>query len=262
MEIVGFVLAIGIGVLLGLIGGGGSILAIPVLVYVVHIPPSHATTYSLFIVGIVALIGSIKRAKDALLDYKIALYFGLPSVVAICAMRQWVMPMLPSTFFYLQGVEISKDFLIMFVFGVLMIVASYAMIKKSGTMIVTTHTIDTYNLAVKGIVVGLISGFVGVGGGFLIIPTLIFSAHLSMKKAVATSLVIIACNALIGFVASLHNSPIEWIFLWTFAGFTVIGMMIGMYFGSRIAHEKLKTMFGWFVLLIGIYIVIKELILK
>lgn len=262
MEIIGYILAILIGLSLGLIGSGGSILTIPILVYVMHISPSIATTYSLFIVGFVALIGSIKGAKDKLLDSKIALYFGVPSVIAIFIMRKFVVPILPKVFFNFLGFPFTKDFIIMFVFAVLMILASVAMIKKTKEIEAKNFKIDYNSIIFKGILIGLITGFVGVGGGFLIIPTLLFSAKLSMKKAVATSLVIIAINSLIGFAGSIGQTPIDWLFLIKFSAFAVVGILIGTLLSKKISNHTLKPIFGWFVLITGIYIIIREIFLK
>ncbi len=270
MEIIGFVLSILIGISLGLIGSGGSILTIPILVYIVHIQPSTATTYSLFIVGVTALVGSIRGAKDNLLDYKVAFYFGLPSVIAIFIMRQFVVPLLPTIFFSWGDFSVSKDVFIMLVFAILMIFASFSMIRKNNLMmeVEENNFINKSQIVFKGILIGLLTGFVGVGGGFLIIPTLIFSAKLPMKKAVATSLIIIAANALIGFAGSLNNfnnphnnsSAIDWHFLLIFTLFAIIGVFIGILLSKKISNEKLKPAFGWFVLVTGIYIILKEIL--
>lgn len=262
MEIIGFILGILIGVSLGLIGSGGSILTIPVLVYLMHITPSIATAYSLFIVGISALAGSIKGAKQKLLSYRIALYFGLPSIISIFIMRKYIVPLLPGIFFTLGDFIFTKDLVIMVVFAVLMISSSISMIRKNPFGTNEETQLATSKIILLGIVIGLLTGFVGVGGGFLIIPTLIYEAKLPMKKAVATSLVIIAFNSLIGFAGSVSNIVINWGFLLSFTAFAVIGIFTGMYLSQRISSEKLKPAFGWFILLTGLYILIKETLLK
>lgn len=260
MEIIGFALGILIGITLGLIGSGGSILTIPILVYLMHISPSHATTYSLFIVGIAALVGSIKGIRTNLLDYKMALYFGLPSIFSIFMMRKFVMPILPSTLFNIYNYAITKDLFIMLVFAVLMIITSFSMIINTEQLKSTRQEIAKSSIIIKGVFVGLLTGFVGVGGGFLIVPILIFSGKLPMKKAVATSLIIIAANSLIGFVGSLNGEPIQWKFLLAFTTFAVAGIYAGIYLSNKISNEKLKPAFGWFVLITGIYIIVKELL--
>ncbi len=259
---VGFILAILIGISLGLIGSGGSILTIPVLVYLFKIEPSNATTYSLFIVGISALAGSIKGIAERKIGFKSVLFFGIPSVLAVLIMRKFIVLNLPETFFVIGEFVISKDFLILLSFAVLMIFASISMIKN-GNKIETQNTSSSLlNLVILGFIIGTLTGFVGVGGGFLIIPTLLFYGNLSMKNAVATSLVIIALNALVGFAGSIHHTIIEWQFLLFFTALAIVGILLGLQLSKRISNEKLKPAFGWVVLVMGIYIIIKETIFK
>ena len=259
MEIIGFILSILIGISLGLIGSGGSILTIPILVYVFYISPSDATTYSLFVVGTSALVGSFNGAKNKLLDYKTALYFGLPSVISVFLMRKFLVPLLPKNLITISNFILTTDLLIMLVFSVLMILASFSMIRKRKIANIDNQEIQHNSLIIKGILIGALTGFVGVGGGFLIIPALLFTAKLPMKKAVATSLIIIVFNSLIGFLGSISNSTINWGFLLLFTAFSVIGIFIGQYLSKKISNEKLKPFFGWFVLFTGIYIILKEL---
>ncbi len=261
MEIIGFILSILIGISLGLLGSGGSILTIPILVYVFHVSPSDATTYSLFVVGVSALVGSFNGAKNNLLDYKTALYFGLPSVISVFLMRKFLVPLLPNNLLTISNFTLTTDLLIMLVFSVLMILASFSMIQKRKIIENESSEINHNNLILKGIFVGLLTGFVGVGGGFLIIPALLFTAKLPMKNAVATSLIIIVFNSLLGFLGSISTTNIEWNFLLLFTAFAVSGIFIGMYVSKKISNEKLKPLFGWFVLLTGIYIIIKEVII-
>jgi uncharacterized membrane protein YfcA len=261
MEIIGFLLSILIGISLGLIGSGGSILTIPILVYVFHVSPSDATTYSLFVVGVTALAGSINGAKHKLLDFKTALYFGLPSVIAVFLMRKFLVPLLPDQLLTISNFTLSTDLLIMLVFSVLMILASFSMIQKRIDVKDESREINYNSLILKGVFVGLLTGFVGVGGGFLIIPALLFTAQLPMKKAVATSLIIIVFNSLLGFLGSVSTTTIQWNFLLLFTTFAVLGIFIGMYLSKKIPNDKLKPAFGWFVLLTGIYIIIKEVII-
>ncbi len=262
MEVVGFLLGILIGVSLGLIGSGGSILTIPVLVYLMQIIPSTATAYSLFIVGISALAGSVKGAKQKLISYRVAFYFGIPSIVSIFVMRKYLVPLIPDTFFTIGDLIFTKDLIIMLVFSVLMIISSISMIRKNPTDTDQEVQLTAGKIILQGVIIGLLTGFVGVGGGFLIIPTLIYEAKLPMKKAVATSLVIIAFNSLIGFTGSIGNMIIDWSFLLTFTAFAIVGIFTGMFLGQRISSDKLKPAFGWFILTTGIYILIKEILFK
>lgn len=259
MEMIGYGLAILIGVSLGLIGSGGSILTIPILVYLMDIKPSEATTYSLFIVGISALVGSIKGAKDKLLDYTMAFYFGLPSIIAIFVMRKFLLPMIPIVVYKGFTVDITKELLVMLVFALLMIWVSLSMIFKKPIDEESTKPMNGKKLVLRGVFVGLLTGFVGVGGGFLIIPALVFSARLPMSKAIATSLIIIAANALVGFLGSLNLHIINWSILLTFTFFSLLGIFLGIFLRKKISNEKLKPIFGWVVLATGIYILIKEL---
>lgn len=259
-EIIGFILATLIGITLGLVGSGGAILTIPILVYIFDIEASTASTYSLFVVGISALVGSWKGAKSGLLDYKMAVYFGLPSVIAIFLMRKFLMPMLPDILFTIGNIPFGKNLVIMLVFAILMIMASVSMIKKQESVALENKEIDLLSIILRGVFVGALSGFVGVGGGFLIIPALVFSAKLPMKNAVATSLIIIATNSIIGFLGSISNSiSIDWKFLLLFSSLSVVGIFVGMAMSKKISNEKLKPIFGWFVLIMGIYIIIKEI---
>ncbi|MES2863564.1 MAG: sulfite exporter TauE/SafE family protein [Bacteroidota bacterium] len=259
MEIIGFILSILIGISLGLIGSGGSILTIPILVYILHVSPSDSTTYSLFVVGVSALFGSFNGAKNNLLDYKTALYFGLPSVISVFLMRQFLVPLLPKELITISNFTLTTDLLIMLVFSVLMILASFSMIQKRKIANLESQEINYNSLIIKGFFVGLLTGFVGVGGGFLIIPALLFTAKLPMKKAVTTSLVIIVFNSLLGFLGSISTTTIDWGFLVFFTAFAVIGIFIGQFLSKKIANEKLKPVFGWFVLFTGIYIILREL---
>ncbi|RZK49706.1 MAG: sulfite exporter TauE/SafE family protein [Pedobacter sp.] len=259
MEIIGYVLAIIIGITLGLIGSGGSILTIPVLVYLYQIPPTQATAYSLFIVGAVALMGSLKGLKQKLVSLKIAFFFGFPSIISIFIMRKWLMPLFPDVFFTIGEWVVSKELFIMIIFSILMIIASTSMINAKSTGTAEENELKPPKLILPGFIIGFLTGFVGVGGGFLIIPSLVFKAKLPMRKAVATSLLIISVNALIGFTGSLGTVPIAWNFLLIFTGFALIGIFIGSALSLKIKGEKLKPFFGWFVLITGIYILIREL---
>jgi uncharacterized protein len=262
MELLGLILGILIGITLGLIGSGGSILTIPIFVYIIGISPLLATTYSLFVVGAAAAVGSVVNAKQGAINTTAVLYFGIPSVIAIFLMRRFVMPIIPQQLFNFYGTTITLNFLIMLVFAVLLFWASFAMIRNANATPSTTLQITPQQFIFKGIVIGVLTGFVGVGGGFLIIPTLVFTARMAMRNAIATSLVIIACNASIGFLGSLKTMDTNWQFLLLFTAFAVVGIFIGIYLSKRITSNKLKPVFGWFILATGVYILAKELFFK
>ncbi|TDN87920.1 hypothetical protein DET49_11050 [Salegentibacter sp. 24] len=261
LDLLGYFGALIIGVVLGLIGGGGSILTVPVLVYLLAINPVTATAYSLFVVGASALVGAAKNMQKKLVDFRTAIVFSIPAFIAVYATRKWMVPAIPESLFNIGNFEITKNIGIMLFFAIIMILASISMIKENGKK--NTETLEIrYNyplIIVEGIVVGILTGIVGAGGGFLIIPALVLLAKLPMKKAVATSLLIIALKSLIGFIGDIQNMDINWVFLCIFTGLSIIGMFIGIYLNKFIDGKKLKKGFGWFVLLMGIYIVYAEI---
>jgi uncharacterized membrane protein YfcA len=258
MEYFGYLASIIIGLSLGLIGGGGSILTIPILVYLFKIDAKLATTYSLFIVGITAFSGCFSHYKMGNLKIKSALYFAVPSVFSILIIREVIFLKIPNILFTIDGFELTKNFLIMIIFAVLMIGASFTMIRKKQYKTATKNVIY-WKLALIGSIVGTVTGFLGAGGGFLIIPALLFFANLPMKQAVGTSLLIIFINSSIGFIGDLYiGTPIDYPFLLTISSMAFIGMIIGTQLSKKIDGEKLKPIFGYFVLVMGIYIIFKE----
>lgn len=262
MEAIGYFLAVVVGISLGLIGGGGSILTVPILVYLFAVKPELATTYSLFIVGVSALIGSYKHYKIGNLNITTAAIFGIPSIVSLLIVRKFILPIIPVNLFTVQHFIVTKSIFIMLAFALLMMAASVSMIKKKKE---TNSTIEPKNtrLITIGFFTGIVTGFLGAGGGFLIIPALIFFAGLQMKQAVGTSLLIIAVNALIGFGGDLViGVPINFELLFSLAALAVAGIFIGTYLSKKIDGNKLKPAFGWFVLIMGIYIITKELFLN
>jgi uncharacterized membrane protein YfcA len=259
MEYFGYLASIIIGLSLGLIGGGGSILTIPILVYLFKIDPKLATSYSLFIVGITALSGCFSHYRMGNLKIKSALYFAIPSVFSILIIREVIFLKIPNVLFTIDDFEVTKSFLIMIVFAILMMAASFSMIRKTNSHMHSTN-INYFQLALIGSIVGVVTGFLGAGGGFLIIPALLFFANLPMKQAVGTSLLIIFINSSIGFVGDLYiGTPIDYPFLFTISSIAFIGMLIGTQLSKKIDGEKLKPIFGYFVLVMGIYIIIKEI---
>jgi uncharacterized membrane protein YfcA len=226
-----------------------------------HINPESATSYSLFIVGITAMVGSYRHYILGNLKVKSALYFAVPSVFSLLLVRKIVLPKIPASLFYWDGFEVTKDLLIMVVFALLMIAAAVTMIRKSKAVVATL--IHFPQLALIGFSVGLIIGFLGAGGGFMIIPALLFFANLPMKQAVGTSLLIIFINSFIGFSGDVLNGVnIDYILLLKISTIAIIGMLIGTQLSKKIEGAKLKPAFGWFILMMGIYIIVKEVFLK
>jgi uncharacterized membrane protein YfcA len=262
VEIIGYFSAILIGITLGLIGGGGSILTVPVLVYLFVIEPVLATSYSLFIVGVTSAVGSVGYFRKGLVNTKTAIVFGIPSIITVFLTRAFVVPAIPANVFTVGDFVITKSILVMLLFSVLMIVASFSMIKKNKVNVIQQDTIQVFNyplILIEGAVVGLLTGLVGAGGGFLIIPALVLLSKLPMKEAVGTSLVIIAAKSLIGFFGEGNIELVNWQFLFTISGFAIAGIFIGMALSKKVDGSKLKPAFGWFVLVMGIYIITKEL---
>ena len=264
-EIIGYALSIVIGVSLGLIGGGGSILTVPILVYVFGLGPEISTSYSLFIVGLTALAGSVNYYRNNLVNLKAVLVFSVPSLISVFLTRKYIMPSLPDVIFTAGSFQFTKPVFIMIVFAALMIAASVSMIRKSKvpdpSKMKSGHHYTLIFL--EDAVVGVLTGFVKAGGGFLIIPALVLLAGLPMKEAVGTSLLIIAIKSLIGFTGDLSAGVhIDWAFLAIISSFTIFGIFIGSTLAKKIHGDKLKPAFGWFVLAMGIYIMIRETLLK
>ncbi|MBN8588484.1 MAG: sulfite exporter TauE/SafE family protein [Rhodothermia bacterium] len=260
----GDLLALLIGLSLGLIGGGGSILTVPVLVYVMGINPVISTAYSLFIVGSTSLVGAVDYAKKNLIDFRTAAVFALPSFLAVFLVRKYVVPAIPDVLFSLGGFTLTREIALMVLFAVIMLGAAFSMIFSSTAKESTATGSFNYPLIMfEGLVVGAVTGLVGAGGGFLIIPALVLLANLPMKKAVGTSLLIIAVKSLFGFMGDVMNLPtIDWQLLLTFTLFASIGIFAGSYLSKYVAPASLKKGFGWFIVVMAVYILVKELLLK
>ncbi len=262
-EILGYTGALFVGLVLGLIGGGGSILTVPVMVYLFYLDPVTATAYSLFVVGLSALVGALRNMQKKLVDFKTALIFATPAFIAVYLTRRFLIPAIPNELIDIDSFTLTKEIAIMVFFAVIMLLASITMIRHKKPEAETDQKV-TYNypiIILQGLILGLVTGSVGAGGGFLIIPALVLLAKLPMKKAVATSLLIIAINSLIGFTGDMENMDIDWSFLFTFAAISIVGIFIGIRLNHFIDGKKLKKGFGWFVLIMGIYIILKETII-
>lgn len=261
-QILGYTGALAIGIVLGLIGGGGSILTVPVLVYLMYLNPVTATAYSLFIVGSTSLVGAIQNIRKKLVDIRTAIVFSIPAFIAVYATRKYLVPALPDELFTIGNFLITKDIGIMVFFAIIMLLASYSMIRGKSKKFDDNAAEIKYNyplIVLEGVVVGVLTGIVGAGGGFLIIPALVMLAKLPMKKAVATSLLIIAVKSLIGFLGDVQNLQIDWGFLSVFTGLSIVGIFIGVWLNKFIDGSRLKKIFGYFVLVMGVYILFKEL---
>ncbi len=261
MEIIGYIASLLIGLSLGLIGGGGSILTVPVLVYLFGVNPVLATAYSLFIVGTTSLVGAFPKYKSGEVNLKTALIFGVPSIAAVFATRAFIVPAIPAEVFRIGEFTVTKSLLMMILFAVLMVFASVSMIrnKKENTDAAGEQKFNYPMILLEGAVVGMLTGLVGAGGGFLIIPALVLLSKLPMKQAIGTSLLIIAAKSLIGFTGDLGKQTMDWTLLLSVTGLAVAGIFIGNALSKKLSAKSLKKGFGWFVLVMGIYIIIKEI---
>ncbi|HLV15296.1 MAG TPA: sulfite exporter TauE/SafE family protein [Xanthomarina sp.] len=257
----GYIGALLIGVVLGLIGGGGSILTVPILVYLFYFNAVTATAYSLFVVGVSSAFGTVKNIQKKRVNFKVAVIFSVPAFIAVYMTRRYILPAIPDDLIRLNGYVISKDMAIMTLFAVMMLLAAKTMLTNKKDVETDQEPIKLNYLLIfiQAIFIGLFTGLVGAGGGFIIIPALIALAHLPMKEAVGTSLLIIAINSLIGFTGDFGHLDIDWLFLLGFTGISVVGIFIGSYVSNFINGAKLKKGFGWFILCMAVYIIYKEL---
>jgi uncharacterized membrane protein YfcA len=268
LIITGFIAFLIIGLILGLIGGGGSILGVPVLVYIMSFSADYATTYSLFIVGLTYLIGAISYLRKGEISAEAFAQFAIASMITVFCVRKFLMPAIPAEI-HIIGLDISKHVLIMVIFGILILSSSISMIKKRKANTkgqvkwdeFAKSPMGTPFVILLGIAVGFITGFVGAGGGFIIVPVLIFFLRLKFKKAIGTSLCIIAVNSLVGFTGNIGTQEINWMFLIAIAATCVAGILLGSMLSDKISGQKLKPAFGWFTLSVGIFVIVKETLL-
>jgi uncharacterized membrane protein YfcA len=258
-----------IGLILGLIGGGGSILSVPVLVYLFHYPADVATGYSLFIVGLTSLVGGFAFIKRGDISFESLLQFAVPSLITVFLVRKFLIPALPEVFFTAGDLTVTKQVFIMIVFAFLIVSSSYSMIKKQKPNYrndaiweeFSRSPIRIYFVILLAIFVGFLTGFVGAGGGFIIVPVLLFFIRVPVKKAIGTSLCIIAINSLVGFTGNLGHLNINWNVLGIASSICVAGILLGNIISMKISANKLKPAFGWFTLIVGIFVIVKELFL-
>jgi len=256
----GYVGALFIGLILGLTGGGGSILTVPILVYLMHFHPVTATGYSLFIVGATSAFGTVQNFRKGVVEVRTAFLFAIPSLVAVFVTRKFIVPAIPEILFQTAAFSVTKEMFLMVLFAFIMLLASVSMIRKPAENPVP-DTAKTHFLwiMIELAIVGVFIGLVGAGGGFLIIPALVFMAKLPMRKAIGTSLLIITLNSLIGFTGDLGNTAIDWPFLLSFTSIAVIGIFSGIFLSKFVDDKQLRKGFGWFVLAMAIFIFAKEL---
>ena len=260
-ELITYAASLFVGLSLGMIGAGGSILTVPVFIFILKIDPLTSSIYSMFVVGISSLAGGIKSIFHKLVDIKTMFVFGIPSVTGVLVARNFIFPSIPDQIFSLGGFVVSKKILFMFCISTLMFFAAVKMLQAASSKRETTRDephVKPGFLIIQGLIVGIITGLFGIGGGFLIVPALYFWTHLPMKKAVGTTLLIIAMNSLFSFSTCYAASVINWSLLIRFSLGAIIGIFIGTRIAEKISGDYLKKIFGWFVMAISFYIVIKQ----
>ena len=258
MEVLGYLGALAIGLVLGLTGGGGSMLTVPILTYILLINPVTATAYSLFVVGTTSAFGAFQNAKNGLVDFKNGFLFAVPSFVAVYVTRRFLVPEIPEVIISNPFILKKGTFLMIF-FGIIMLLAAFSMLKKKKNPAENQKPTHINVLIIQTFFIGIVIGLVGAGGGFLIIPSLVLFAKLPMKKAIGTSLFIIAINSLIGFLGDVQNLTIDWFFLLVFTGLSIIGIFLGMYLSKFTNEAQLKKGFAYFVLVMALVIFYKEI---
>jgi len=266
MEILGYIGALIVGLTLSLLGAGGSILTVPILYYLFHIDAELSSAYSLFIVGLTALIGAIPNMMKKTISYRTVVVFSIPSLIAVYLTRAYVMPAIPHIIFSTGNFTLTKEIAILVFFALIMIAAAIGMIQQRKIPDPVYDGKAHFNYPViiaEGLVIGALTGLVGAGGGFLIIPALVVFAKIPMKMAIGTSLLIIAIKSLVGFTGDIQSGqPINWEFILVFSGVTIVGILIGSFLAKFVNGQKLKGAFGWFVLIMGVFIILQELFLE
>lgn len=262
METIGYIAALFIGLSLGLIGGGGSILTLPVLVYLFGLSPIVATSYSLFVVGTTSSVGALSNYRKGTIDMKTALLFGLSSIVTVFIVRSRILLHIPDHF-TIGLLSIRFAVITMAFFALMMLLASVSMIRSNTiTDIAPGKKKNIPMLLFYGIGIGFITGFLGAGGGFLLIPALVLLLQVPMKKAIGTSLLIITLNSSAGFLGDIGHFRINWPLLLGITTTAIIGLVFGDMLNKRIDARHLRKGFGWFVLIMGTYIFIREIFIS
>jgi uncharacterized protein len=259
MEILGYIALFFVGLLLGMLGGGGSVLSVPILVYLFAIDAVMASAYSLFIVGTTSLVGTLLKSNEQMVDLRTGIIFGGPSLMAIFSTRTWIIPAIPDIIFQTERFQLGKRTFILGVFALLMILASLSLILKKDNMNREGKKPHGIFMMVAGVLIGFLTGLVGAGGGFLIIPALAYLARLPFKTTVGTALLIITINSFIGFLGDIINQAIHWNFLLSITMLAIMGIIVGAHSARSLPTRKLQKTFGWLILIMGTWILLREL---
>jgi len=271
LILAGYLSSLFMGLVLGAIGGGGSILTVPILIYLFGMTAWSSTAHSLVVVGITAFAGAILAYQRKDIDLVKVWIFGLPGIVGVFVVRAWLMPALP-VYVTLGSYSFERGSLVLTVFVALMLATSLGMIFSSSKQKETSSVAKDKNVAknkkkspaillllFEGLLVGVVTGFVGAGGGFLIVPALVKFAKLPMKLAIGTSLGIIALKSLVGILGEFANLlTLDWPLLGIVSILAIFGMWIGTFIREKIRADLLKKSFGYFVLLMALLIAWQE----
>jgi uncharacterized membrane protein YfcA len=260
MELIGYLALVGIGIVLSLLGGGGSLLSVPILIYLFSLDIVTASSYSLFIVGTTSLSGSLLKIKQQRTDWRSGIIFSLCSMVAIFSTRKWIIPCIPEEIMLADSHIVTKRALIMGVFALLVMTSSLMILLKDTWCHGDQGKRRLQLLFPLSFITGVVTGFVGAGGGFLILPALIIFGGLSFDVSVGTTLLVIAFNSLFGFLGDVLNHPINWLFLLTITALSTLGMLLGNHYSSKIPAHYLKLIFAWIMLIAAILILLAEVI--
>ncbi|MCL7458203.1 sulfite exporter TauE/SafE family protein [Micromonospora echinofusca] len=240
-------LAVLIGISLGLLGGGGSILAVPLLVYVADLPAKEAIATSLLVVGATSAVGVIPHARGNRVRWRTGLIFGLAGMAGAYAGGR-LAEFIPAAYL-LTG------------FAIMMLATAIAMIRgrRSAEGRPVPHELPVFRVIIDGIVVGLVTGLVGAGGGFLVVPALALLGGLPMPVAVGTSLVVIAMKSFAGLAGYLSSVSINWGLAAAVTAAAIVGSFLGARLAGKIPADVLRKSFGWFVVVMGVFVLTQQL---
>lgn len=262
LHAIGFLGALITGLLLGLVGGGGSLLAVPILTVLFSVGPETATQDALLVVGLTSSIGVADHLRQRTIHWPSVARFGLPSLLTVWLTRHWLLPLLPTVLVDTSFLTLTKTRLISLGFVLVMVVAAVGMLRPttpSPTSIPTDRNTFVWKLSAQGVAVGLLTGLVGTGGGFLIVPGLVILAGLPLTVAVGTSLLLVCLNSLVGFIStSGYGPPSDYSLLLLFSALSVGGVLLGNRLARYVPTDRLRPAFGYFMLLVSIGMLIHE----
>lgn len=262
MYVIGIILAFVIGVVLGLVGGGGSILTVPLVHYFFGTSMLLATTYSLFVVAVAASIGVIQRLPNNQVDFRKGFIFVVPSMLTAFSIRLWIMPLFPISF-SVYNFELSRDITITVLLVFVMLYTAFRTLL--GKTRINRGETSIPEIVMFGVLTGLLSGFIGAGGGFIIVPILL-RMGLDMKKAVGTSMLIIAIQSFVALAGDffnkeiMSNEGIDWGLLLSITGITVAGVLVGTLFQKKVSGVILRKIFSYVLLVVAVGLIYKMIV--